>query len=271
MSRKEDLVFCKIAIANGLLTQEAAQKALAFCDKREIETGRRPLIGAVLTKYKLLRNEDVRKITAAVEKRLGTPTRAQLRAAPAGRKGARRAASKLDPRSKPARPIDPQTLWLGIGGMVAFVAILGVIVALLISQGERQTKASPGASSASSAPPPEPPRLPGAEAPGAPSAGVSKAAPAPKPVSRELPEGVMHDLDQTLAAALDLKYVDPERGLASLERAEKQLRDKGYEPPAKLLERIVELRDAVKEAGGAAGEAKPEGGGGGAKPEGGAG
>lgn len=267
MSRKEDLVFLKIAIANGLLTQDAAQKAIALCDKREIETGRRPLIGAVLTKYKLLRNEDVRKIYAAVEKRLGTPSRAQVGAAPAGRKGARRRAAKLDPRSKPARPIDPQTLWLGIGGMVAFVAILGVIVALLISSGERPGKASSTASSGESAPAPEPPKLPGAEAPGATSAAVSKAAPAPKPVSREIPEGVMLDLDQTIAAALDLKYVDPERGLASLERAEQQLREKGYEPPAKLLERVAELREAVKEAGGGAGEAKPGEG----KPEGGSG
>src|SRR5262245_45640274 len=74
MAQKDDVLFCKIAIQNGLVTAENAQKVLALCDKREREAGRRPPIGAVFSKYNLMRSRDVEVIYEAVRKRSGGGT-----------------------------------------------------------------------------------------------------------------------------------------------------------------------------------------------------
>lgn len=248
MSRKEDLLFCKIAIANGLLTQEAAQKALALCDKREFETGRRPLIGAIFTKYNLMRNEDVRKIYAAVEKRIGT-TRAQIGTV-RGRGAATARTGRRERRAKASRPVDPQTMWLGIGGLVAFVVIVGIITVLLLSPGGTKKKGSE-LSAPEDVKTSGPARFPAAEKPSVSPVATATTTPVPKPAvpegPKQLPEEMRFAVKQIISDARD--FPEPERGLSALENYEKQLREKGYEPPQELLEALQEFREAVKGSG----------------------
>ena len=73
MSQKQDLLFCKIAISNGRVTQDQAKKCLAIANKRELETGRRPTIGSVFSKYNLMRKQEVQAVYEAIAKRTGMP------------------------------------------------------------------------------------------------------------------------------------------------------------------------------------------------------
>src|SRR2546426_4065790 len=134
MSQKEDVIFCKIAITNGLVTEEQAQKVLSICQKRENEQGRRPPIGDVFAKYNLMKSQDVRRIYEAVSKRTGKPVpqsssagRGNGKTTTIRKTGAttarfRRSGLASEREPKASRGIDPTTLWMGISGGVVFVA-----------------------------------------------------------------------------------------------------------------------------------------------------
>lgn len=157
MGRQEDILFCKIAISTGLVSPENAQKCLAICDKREKEGGRRPAVGPVMAKHNLISQEDVRRITQAVNKRLGRTEqpvrggRAKGKAKGKGGGGARRG-RRGD--VAPARKVDPSTLWMGIGMGVVFIGVILTIVFLYMSNAAKHEarKSGQGQSTAGSTP-----------------------------------------------------------------------------------------------------------------------
>ncbi len=131
MSQKQDLLFCKIAISNGRVTQDQAKKCLAIANKRELETGRRPTIGSVFSKYNLMRKQEVQAIYEAIAKRTGMPI--PQAGGAAGKGAVARAGGKGRKPSfandAPARRVDPNTLALGVAFGVIF---LGIIVGLVV-------------------------------------------------------------------------------------------------------------------------------------------
>jgi hypothetical protein len=266
MSRNHDLLFCKIAITNGLINQDVAQKALQLCDKRELETGRRPLIGAIFTKHNLMGKQDVQRLYTAVEKRLGTPAGPQLAAPSRGRGGAKgRRAARAERRGKPTRPVDPRTLWMGIGGLVVFIGILGAILAMIlmpsgsdegtIQAGDVVAEGRTGSGSAGSS-------LPGAGPGGKAAVGGGGSPIAPGATGpKEIPPDITTQLSEGMSGIMDWR-TDPERvaeGLKRLETWAEQLRGKGYEPPEMLTSRIADFRQSMKELGVSedAGDASP--------------
>lgn len=250
MARREDVLFCQIAMSNGLITQQAAEKAIAFCDRKELESGRRPLIGAVFTKHNLMDNEAVKRVYAAVQKRLGTSAVPQLVAGGRAKKG-KRGAAAAERRAKPSHPIDPRTLWMGVGGIVAFVAIVGLMVFLVSKpSGDQATAGGPTVAEDGG------PGGPSGKGPGSSAGGAGTSggpAPAPQPVpSRELPEHVKLQLDQTITDALSEKGTNPEMSLETLERVKRQLESQRYPPYPRLEQAISDVRASVAAEGGAA-------------------
>jgi len=240
MAHREDILFCKIAITSGFISEAQAQKVLALCDKRERESGRRPLIGAVFTKYNLLRNDEVQKIYGAVRKRLGTSVGPERLVAQGAKKKGRRHESGRG-EGGPRRAIDPQTLWMGVGALVAFLGIVCVMVYFLIAQtgpskpavGETGTGGT-GTSSTT---------------PGAASPTKTAAKTAAKiPASRETPREYLNDIDSQINDSRSGDW-SPEDALAALQTTEKKLAEQGYPPYAKLTERIAELRKEIAEGG----------------------
>ncbi len=166
MSKEQDLLFCKIAISSGMVSQEMAQKALALANRFEAEGKRRPQVGAIFIKQNLLNTADVQRIYGAVQKRLeaqfGTRSGAatavrqqtaqaappQARAAAGARPAARRAAQLRQPPQpvgkavrashKPSTErIDPITLWSGIGfGVVILLCIAAMFYMILSGKKE---------------------------------------------------------------------------------------------------------------------------------------
>lgn len=172
-------MFCKIAVANGMVTEEQAKKCLAIANKREQETGRRPQVGAIFSKYNLLRRQDVQMVYDAVNKRLAASgggasgrigvvkgaANARAGAIPATARGREAAVRPRGRRGygyagreerEVARKVDPTTLWVGIAFGVIFVGIVIGIVVMFFSAGMRRaqetgttdvagkTEASPG-------------------------------------------------------------------------------------------------------------------------------
>jgi len=165
MSREQDLLFCKIAISTGKVTQDVAQKCLALANRFESEGKKRPQVGAIFLKQNLLSGEDVQKIYGAVQKRLevhgGAPAATAVHGRPAAPAPAR--APARGPAHPPARParvrdqrtyapaaaqgrsvkpvkhrevetkIDPTTLWLGVSMLVVVLIAVGVILYVLLS------------------------------------------------------------------------------------------------------------------------------------------
>lgn len=128
MSQKQDLLFCKIAIANGRVSEDQAKKCLAIANKREQETGRRPTIGSVFSKYNLMGKQEVKFVYEAVQKRTGMPVpMAGAPTAGGGRGGKVRKPSFADEGRQ--RRVDPNVLWLGVAFGVIF---LGIVVALVV-------------------------------------------------------------------------------------------------------------------------------------------
>lgn len=153
MARKQDLLFCKIAIAHGMVTQTQAQKVLAHIEKRERESGKRPRIGTVFAKADLIDGDQVRTIYEAINKRMGGG--GSRVAAPAGRRSSARRSRRARESVRPARrEIDPQTLWTGIGFGIVFLVVIGIIVFLFIRQNSRPdpSLAESSASEASTTP-----------------------------------------------------------------------------------------------------------------------
>ena len=126
MSQKQDLLFCKIAISNGRVTQDQAKKCLAIANKRELETGRRPTIGSVFSKYNLMRKQEVQAVYEAIAKRTGMPI-PQMGGAPSKGAVARTGGRGRKPSfadDAPARRVDPNTLALGVAFGVIFLGII---------------------------------------------------------------------------------------------------------------------------------------------------
>ena len=135
MSQKQDLLFCKIAIANGRVTEDQAKKCLAIANKRELETGRRPTIGSVFSKYNLMRKPEVAAVYEAIAKRTGMAV--PVAGAPAANSGRVGAAARAGGKGRKGsfsddsrqRRVDPNALALGVAFGVIFI---GIIVTLLI-------------------------------------------------------------------------------------------------------------------------------------------
>jgi hypothetical protein len=94
-------------------------------------------VGAVFTKYNLLRAEDVQQLYKAVNKRLGRAAGPVRVAEPPKGKGrkARKAAKGKSGRRAGARKVDPNTLWKGIAGGVVFLGVLIAMFVLIITSG----------------------------------------------------------------------------------------------------------------------------------------
>ena len=159
MSRQQDILFCKIAIQSGLVSQDNAQKCLALADRREKESNRRPMIGALFTKHNLLTTADVQRLNGAVAKRLGgdvvappAPPRSGGRGSdqrngggrargPGGRGG-------RAPRPRRATKIDQRTLFMGLGTGAVFVAVIVTIIILFVRGGGKKPGATESAAAA---------------------------------------------------------------------------------------------------------------------------
>jgi hypothetical protein len=243
MSRQVDVMFCKIAMSTGMVTEDVAKKVLALCDKREIETGRRPLIGALFTKHNILGKDHVQRIYAAVEKRLGRSVGPVL--APV--KGGRGGEARRDKRAKPVRPIDPKTLWLGVGGLLVFLGIVIVMAVVLMMPDKKpaETTSAAGAGGAGAASS----YTPGGGSGSGPAAKAGPGA-ASGAARKEIPREVLLEVQSNINDARSEMSGDPEMRLRSLEKTEKSLRDQGYEPPPALLSALKDLRDLVKQEGG---------------------
>jgi hypothetical protein len=274
MSRRDDVIFCQIAISNGIITEDQARKALSLCDKREIEHGVRPMVGGVFTKHNLIQAQDVKRIYNAVEKRLGTSVGAGEPAA--ARRGPRRrpGPGRGEPRGRPAakaarQQIDQNTLIMGIGGAVAFLVILGIIFYIVfIKEGShekefRDARLVRGESpTAKETPPvePKPKETPSAKEAVAKEAAAKEAAakeaaakvaaaketpkaappPPPTPVRRAM---TSQDLQQMKMNITDARRGDDldHRALIGLHKLRKDNEEKGIENPPELLEFLKEF------------------------------
>ncbi|MBI4602914.1 MAG: hypothetical protein HY721_13230 [Planctomycetes bacterium] len=275
MAQQEDVLFCKIAISNGLVSERDAQKALALCEKREREEGKRPQIGSVFTKYNLMKAQEVQRIYDAVRKRSGGTGAAPARGPggrprPAGgvrgarpRPGQASARASRDPEgARPRGGIDQQTMVMGIGGILALVVIVGVILYIVFSQrgAPDEKKGRPRVSDTEAAAAAEKLAASSSAKPGAsPKAPVGPKVP-PAPQVREAPKDYMNDLKAVIADARKDKVDDPQRGLDALDKWAKDFDKMGYTKPRDLLDALAELREAVGKA------AKPAESGGSAEP-----
>ncbi len=156
MSQQEDLLFCKIAIQSGLVTQEDARKCLVYAQKVESQGKPRPRIGSVLVKANLLTLDNARRVYQAVEKRSvskGAPVRG--RGGPRGRapRAERRQPAALPRAERPRRrrAMDPKTLWVGIvsGVVLLFAVMLMFVMVINANRAETGTQVSAGEDSTS--------------------------------------------------------------------------------------------------------------------------
>jgi len=145
MSREQDILFCKIAISTGIVSQAQAQKCLALCEKREKEGKRRPMVGALCSKYKLMSPADVQRVYTAVNKRLGASggrsagptTDGKPRSQRGSRRGRRRGSTRRKTTAR--RKLDRNTLVVGGGFGLVFVAVLVTIVMMYVKSSHRST------------------------------------------------------------------------------------------------------------------------------------
>ena len=273
MSQKQDLLFCKIAISNGRVTQDQAKKCLAIANKRELETGRRPSIGSVFSKYNLMRKQEVNAIYEAIAKRTGiAPPSAGAPAAGAGKGGSQLAARGSKPSFADDRPrrVDPNTLWLGVAFGVIFLGIVVGLVWMFVSHqvedpAEKKKTAKtggPGTEATAGA-------TPGAQDPagagatgsgGAATAGASGATPPVTPVKA----AVMNESDrlrirQYLSDARQTSLVDAARALSSLQKLQREIDKKTAEgvfiDPGLIAEISSEVKNLKLDVSGAEGGA----------------
>ncbi|HVR76409.1 MAG TPA: hypothetical protein VMT52_18920 [Planctomycetota bacterium] len=250
MSQREDLMFCKIAITNGLVTEGDAQKVLALCNKREIEAGQRPRIGAVFTKYNLMRADDVQRIYQAVQKRTGGElggTAVQRNGRGRGRGLGTATGRRPSARGRAARSgksIDRQTLWMGIGGLVVAVLLIGTLFYLVLrpAGGSKPSVASTTAGASLETPPPAPfEPTPSAKQPAAASPAVGAKQPSPAGRPATLTRETLQELNTLLGDVRRDASDDPAAARARLELEKKKFEDKGYDVPAILLEALQEI------------------------------
>ncbi len=274
MSQKQDLLFCKIAISNGRVTQDQAKKCLAIANKREVETGRRPSIGSVFSKYNLMRKQEVNAIYEAIAKRTGIAP-PSVGAPAAG--GGGRAPSQLASRGgKPSfaddrpRRVDPNTLWLGVAFGVIFLGIVVGLVWMFVShQGEdpeEKKTAKTGAAATAGANPGVQDPAAGAGATGAAGTGAAGTSGATTPAA-PVKAAVMNESDrlrirQYLSDARQTSLVDAARALSSLQKLEREIEKKVSEGvfidpglKAEIASEIKNLKLDVSGAGSAGGDA----------------
>ncbi len=232
MSQKQDLLFCKIAIANGRVSEDQAKKCLAIANKREQETGRRPSIGSVFSKYNLMGKQEVKFVYEAVQKRTGMPVpMAGAPAAGGGRGGKVRKPSFADEARQ--RRVDPNVLWLGVAFGVIF---LGIVVALVIMFATHSGPDKPGedgapavAAPAGTAGTPAGTAAGGAGTPaaGAPAAGTAGGTPGSAPAA---PTGMREDhrrlIRQRLTDARHASLTDAVKALGMLNTLKSTIEDK---------------------------------------------
>jgi hypothetical protein len=270
MSRREDVLFCQLAVSNGIVTKEQAQKALSLCDKKEIETGKRPLIGTLFSKYNLMGAQDVKRIYGAVEKRLGvavSPQRAEPRGTASRRRGSPRSRADeaaQDGKVRRTKPPDPKTLWLGIGGLVVFLAVLTIIGVIVFkgrgeegkdSKDRRQVRDGTGAPADSvpeKADATVKPKETGSTAtaqtasakkePSTPATSVKPPEPTGK---RKPPSGELADLNTLLMSA---RGGDNPAEVEALRRKKKDLEGRGYEVPQDIVDFLAEHAESKSEA-----------------------
>lgn len=227
MSQKQDLLFCKIAISNGRVSQDQAKKCLAIANKRELETGRRPSIGSVFSKYNLMRKQEVNAIYEAIAKRTGiAPPSAGVPAAGGGRASSQSASRGGKPSFADDRPrrVDPNTLWLGVAFGVIFLGIVIGLVWMFVSHTvedpvEKKKSAEAGVAVPAGADP-----AAGAAATAAGAAGAAGAKPPAAPIKAT----VMNETDrlrirQYLSDARQLSLVDAARALSNLQKLETEI------------------------------------------------
>jgi hypothetical protein len=258
MPSKEDLLFCKIAVMNGLVSETNAKKVLALVDKREKDNGRRPFIGAVFTKYNLMRTPDVEKVLEAVKKRGGGTTSAVPKSAvrrSAVTKSGRRARAQQTTRVeskviKTEKRMDPATMWIGIGALVVCVGIIITIVFLVVSGGGH---GKPGATkTAASAKDKEAEeaaerlrRLTAAPKATATAAAAAPVEPAKPALKTELPELLKQEIADAISDAMS---IDPAQGLALLEEKKQKLLAENYVVPQNLEDALKNRREEAGEA-----------------------
>jgi len=232
MSQKQDLLFCKIAIANGRVSEDQAKKCLAIANKREQETGRRPSIGSVFSKYNLMGKQEVKFVYEAVQKRTGMPVpMAGAPAAGGGRAAKSRKPSFADEARQ--RRVDPNVLWLGVAFGVIF---LGIVVALVIMFATHSGPDKPGedgapavAAPAGAAGTPAGTAAGGAGTPaaGAPAAGTAGGTPGSAPAA---PTGMREDhrrlIRQRLTDARHASLTDAVKALGMLNTLKSTIDDK---------------------------------------------
>jgi hypothetical protein len=235
MSQREDVLFCEIAITSGLVSKDTAKKVLAFCNKQEKGSGRRPLIGAVFTKYKVLQAQDVQRIYDAVGKRTGRAVGAQrvVESKPKRR--------KVKARAAPPRKVDPAILWQGIGGIVVLAVVLVGMVWILTKDsgapdkvvvidpvygaGERETAGGDPESERPSTQPTQPTQ--------------------PTQAQELTPDG-LHKVSLRIADARSLAGDDAAGALQRLVTLREDLEKRQYVPPQRLLDAIESLEEKAR-------------------------
>ena len=248
MPVNEDLLFCKIAISSGLVKETDAQKVLSLCEKRERETGRRPLIGTVFEKYNLLGKQDVQRVYQAIKKRTGGAAGTERITEQARTRGAgsKKRAAAIKPKGK----IDQNTLVIGIGSLVA---VLGIIVFILIKVMQPKggaeapvAKQEPGVEASSSAS--------GIATPSAPK-------PAPKPEPKgpvDAPKEIVGELVMLINDQRSESSDHPDAALKKLLEEKAKLEKRNFNLPKQLVDAIKDFEGLVKEAKAAGAEPKPE-------------
>ena len=237
MSRQADTLFCKIAITAGMVSQQQAQKVLAFVEKREQETGRRPIVAAVFTKHQLMTAQQVQKVKAAVSKRLGEAAPLH-RPVSSGRSGGGGRGRRRG-REKPAkRPVDQQTLVMGAGFGVVFVGVLITICYLYLVGGGSEVSSS-GSGKRD--------RQQGAAET---RMGISEPEDelSPIPEDKDLPREYVLDLSQRLSDVQLDRIDNPARAQSSFQKVKEfveESRSRGYIIPADIEIRLRETEEGL--------------------------
>lgn len=237
MSRDADILFCKIAMTHGMVSPQQAQKVLALLDKREAETGRRPIVAAVFTKNKLMTTEQAQQIKAAVAKRLGQAVPVPPPVASRGSAARRRRREKA-----PKRPVDQQTLMMGAGFGVVFVGVLITICYLYLVGGGSEVSSS-GTS----------PSTPSVSPDGSPGSGLGRTAqddvpPLPEELEKELPREIIGEINTRLGDIQIDRIDNPARArtsLLSLKSFIEERRSQGYTIPVEIDTRLREVEDGL--------------------------
>ena len=234
MSRQLDVLFCKIAVTAGMVSPDKAQRVLAICNKRQEETGRRPLVGAVFTKYQLLTQDQVKKVNEAVARRTGGAVAAPStvrrprkgKGQDDGRSGGRRASMRRK------KPIDQRALLTGSAFGAVFLCVIGVIVYLVSfagdGSGDANTMTVAGARGSD----------------GSSSSDSDKTTPEVV-VPEDLSEGALQEINNRLYDINIDRSDNPARAKRAFNALKKEIA--GYESRGFLIPQNV--RERVKEAG----------------------